>query len=198
MKDKHIIIVILILIAILFLYKYQENITSDSGKTLSDEALQTIASVYNTQNMIVTNLNATNQTLLKDTKISGDLNVSGTIIGNVTGNVTGNLTGNVSSNTINTNKININNNGFVIWTQQINWGRPQEVLATDPSGNTYPSDKWVLYSGGWGASGIGNCATFIRDNKWCLRIWATDHPTNNFLQVLAIPRGYFSNVFPMN
>ena len=50
--------------------------------------------------MIVTNLNATNQTLLKDTKISGDLNVSGTIIGNVTGN----LTGNVSSNTINTNK----------------------------------------------------------------------------------------------
>lgn len=88
MKDKHIIIVILILIAVLFLYKYQENITSDSEKTLSNEALQSIASVYNTQNMIVTNLNATNQTNLKDTKISGNLDVSGSITGNVTGNLT--------------------------------------------------------------------------------------------------------------
>ena len=94
---KYIIVGIIIIIAILFLYNKQENITStDSGKTLSDEALQAIASVYNTQNMIVTNLNATGQTLLKDTKISNNLNVSGTIIGNVTGNITGNVKGDIN------------------------------------------------------------------------------------------------------
>jgi microcystin-dependent protein len=57
---KYVIIGIIILLALLFLYDKQENITStDSGKTLSDEALQNIASVYNTQNMTVTNLNIT-------------------------------------------------------------------------------------------------------------------------------------------
>ena len=47
------------MIAILFLYKYRENITTDSGKTLSDEAVQSIASVYNNQNMTIDRLNAT-------------------------------------------------------------------------------------------------------------------------------------------
>mgnify|MGYP003335599150 CR=1 FL=1 len=57
MKDKYIIIAILILIVILFLYRKQENITStDSGKTLSDEAVQNIASVYNTKNLTVDKL----------------------------------------------------------------------------------------------------------------------------------------------
>lgn len=42
--------------------------------------------------MIVTNLNATGQTLLKDTKISNNLNVSGTIIGNVKGDINGGMT----------------------------------------------------------------------------------------------------------
>lgn len=57
---KYVIIGIIILLALLFLYDKQENITStDSGKTLSDEALQYIASVYNTQNMILTNLKVT-------------------------------------------------------------------------------------------------------------------------------------------
>ena len=63
MEKTHIIIILLILIIVMLinkLYNSRENITStDSGKTLSDEALQNIASVYNTQNMIVTNLKAT-------------------------------------------------------------------------------------------------------------------------------------------
>ena len=37
--------------------------------------------LYNSSNMVVTNLNATGQTLLKDTKISSNLNVSGSIFG---------------------------------------------------------------------------------------------------------------------
>ena len=93
MKDKYIIIAILFLIAILFFYRKQENITStDSGKTLSDEAVQNIASVYNTQNMIVTNLTTTSQTNMKDAKISNNLNVSGTITGNVKGDINGGMT----------------------------------------------------------------------------------------------------------
>lgn len=41
------------------LYNKKENITSDSGKTLSDEALQNIASVYNNKNLTVSNLTVT-------------------------------------------------------------------------------------------------------------------------------------------
>ena len=85
------------MIAILFLYKYRENITTDSGKTLSDEAVQSIASVYNNQNMTVTNLNASNQANLNNAKVTGNLNVSGTITGNLAGNVTGNVTGSMQS-----------------------------------------------------------------------------------------------------
>jgi hypothetical protein len=65
MKDKYIIIVILFLIAVLFLYNYQENITSDSGKTLSDEALQNIASVYGNKDGTVT---------FNNVKITGNVN----------------------------------------------------------------------------------------------------------------------------
>ena len=76
LSTKYIIILIIIIIAILFLYNKQENITTtDSGKTLSDEALQTIASVYNTQNLKATNIEATN-------------NIKGKLTGDVTGNVT--------------------------------------------------------------------------------------------------------------
>jgi uncharacterized ion transporter superfamily protein YfcC len=78
MKDQYIIIVILILIAVLFLYKYQENITSDSSKTLSDEALQNIASVYNNKDMTITNLKVTGtfNMILTGTVVmwSGDIN----------------------------------------------------------------------------------------------------------------------------
>ena len=56
-------IYILILIAILFLYNKQENAGNVGGTTtpptLSNEAIQNIASVYNNQNMTVNNLNAT-------------------------------------------------------------------------------------------------------------------------------------------
>ena len=62
MEKSHIIIVLLIIIIIILvmnLYNKKENITSDSGKTLSDEALQNIASVYNNKNLTVSNLTVT-------------------------------------------------------------------------------------------------------------------------------------------
>lgn len=62
MEKSHIIIVLLIIIIIIFvmnMYNKKENITTDSGKTLSDEALQNIASVYNNKNLTVTNLTVT-------------------------------------------------------------------------------------------------------------------------------------------
>ncbi len=192
MDKKIIILIFLILIIRLFiLYNKQENIDSTSTSLpLSNEAIQTISSVYNNQNFKATNIEATNT--IKG-KLIGD--VSGNVTGNIIGNIIGNVAGDISGNNITTNKINMNNTGFVMWNQQIPWGRPSIVVATDPSGNTYSHDKWVLYAGGWGAHGIGDCATFSKDNIWYLRLWAVDHPTNNFLQVLAIPRGYFSNVF---
>ena len=193
------------MIAILFLYKYRENITTDSGKTLSDEAVQSIASVYNNQNMTVTNLNASNQANLNNAKVTGNLNVSGTtILNNLNVSNTSTLNNlNVSSNIITSESINvskniiINNKGMVTWRQAILWGRPQQVQAKDQSGNIYSADDWFVYAGGWGVSGIGACNTFIdsASNTWFLRVWATDNPTNNAVDVFAIPKGYFSNIF---
>ena len=53
---KYVIVLIVVLLAILFLYNQKENLDASS---LSNEALQNIASAYNTQNMSVTNLKVT-------------------------------------------------------------------------------------------------------------------------------------------
>jgi hypothetical protein len=84
-----ILILILVIIGLYFLYEDQENLDSTSTtQNLSNEAIQNIASIYNNQNMTVTNLTATNQANIKDAKMSGNLNVSGSITGNVTGKLT--------------------------------------------------------------------------------------------------------------
>jgi len=61
LSRKYIIINIIIIVALLFLYSTndnQENLDSTSSSNLSNEAIQNIASVYNNQNMKVTNLEA--------------------------------------------------------------------------------------------------------------------------------------------
>jgi hypothetical protein len=103
--------------------------------------------------------------------------------------------GTANFNNINvTGKLNMNNLGFVFWTQNLNGVGGINVEARDPSGNTYPGDKWVLYAGGWGAFNIGQCITNIQDNKWHINFWSV-HEGGNNVQILAIPRGYFSTVY---
>jgi microcystin-dependent protein len=73
MEKTHIIIILLIVIIIILvnnLYNRQENITSDSGKTLSDEALQNIASVYGDSKNTVSfnNVNITGNTIFTQFK----------------------------------------------------------------------------------------------------------------------------------
>ena len=193
--DKQFIILILIIILFLIIltYKKQENITSDSGKTLSDEALQSIASVYNTQNMIVTNLNATNQAIFKDTKISGNLNVSGTITGNVTGNVTGNANINTLSSNISGSPINVNS--YFLYNQSI---RPYTLTVAiglykgpiyDASQNTFSTDKYTV------KQISGNNTIGVRNNKW----WICPYPNwhgwqQSVLEIIPIPLNqYYSN-----
>jgi hypothetical protein len=86
---------------------------------------------------------------------------------------------------------------MVTWRQQILWGRPQKVQAKDPSGNVYNTDEWFIYAAGWGVFGIGNCQPYIdpTSKTWFIRMWAIDDPNANYIDVLAIPKGYFSNVF---
>lgn len=119
--SKQIIILILVIfiIFIILTYRNQENITSDSGKTLSDEALQTIASVYNTQNMIVTNLNSTGNTQLNSLNVNNttqlnSLNVNSNIKAKGNINVDGNITFNGNLNIVNPsgNKFIINGIDF--------------------------------------------------------------------------------------
>jgi len=172
--NRQFIILIIIILTILFLYKTQENITSESGKTLSDEALQNIASVYNTQNMIVTNLNATNQAIFKDTKMSGNLNVSGTITGNVVGNLTGNVVGNVVGNV--TGNINSPNSQYILKMEDGKNG--DNLVIYDNSGNVYKKMKQWVYKGCYrdnrkrvlsdypGDLGVSNCQKYAEFNKY--------------------------------
>ncbi len=203
MKDKYIIIAILIIIAVLFLYNKQENIDAN-GLPLSNEAVQGIASVYNNQNMQVTNLTATNLANIKDAKISNNLNVDGiSTLNNINVSGTSILNNLNVSNTTRLNNLNVsgniitNNKGMVTWRQQILRGKPQQVQAKDPSGNVYNADEWFIYAAGWGVHGIGNCQPFIdpTSKTWFIRMWAVENEYNNHIDVLAIPKGYFSNVF---
>ncbi len=98
--DRKIIIIILIIliIGLIIIYKKQENLDSTtSTPVLSNEAIQTIASVYNNQNMKVTNLEASGT-------ITG--NFEGSLSGDLIGNVTGDVSGNITSDNININAIN--------------------------------------------------------------------------------------------
>jgi hypothetical protein len=113
-NKQYVIIGLIIFLILLFLYDKKENITTESGKTLSDEALQYIASVYNTQELIVTNLTATNN--IKAVNINSNVigNVTGNVTGNITGNVTGNVTGDTKGNLLSPNgkyKLSIDDDG---------------------------------------------------------------------------------------
>ena len=108
MKLKHVLIIILFILIVIFLYNKQEHLDATTPP-LSNEAIQNIASVYNNQNLVVTNMNATGTIR---GKYIGDLsgNVTGNLSGNVTGDLSGNVTGKVfgdlSGNNINIRKIN--------------------------------------------------------------------------------------------
>ena len=204
MEPKHILIIILIIVLIaIFLYNKNENLDAITP-ALSNEAIQNIASVYNTQNMQVTNLTATNLANIKDAKISNNFNVDGiSTLNNINVSGTSILNNLNVSNTTRLNNLNVsgniitNNKGMVTWRQQILWGRPQQVQAKDPSGNVYNSDEWFIYAAGWGVQGIGNCQPYIdpTSKTWFIRMWATENQYSNYIDVLAIPKGYFSNVF---
>ena len=115
-----IMIIIVLTIYLIFCYdsSYYNSENFQNGTSLSNEAIQNITGIYNKNNMIVTNLNTTGLSTMKDATIINNLNVAGIIAGNVTGNVTGNLVGNVTGD-LSGNKININNKGMVMWRQQI-------------------------------------------------------------------------------
>jgi hypothetical protein len=192
--DRQFIILILAILFIFIYFKYnnQENITSDSGKTLSDEAVQNIASVYNTQNMTVTNLTTTNQANIKDAKISNNLNVSGSITGNVTGNVTGNANINTLSSDVSGNSINVKSQ--LLYDQSI---RPSTLTVSvgnykgpiyDVNGKTFPIDKYTIKQIS-GSSTIG-----VRNNKW----WICPYPhwniwTQSVFEIIPIPLNQYYN-----
>jgi hypothetical protein len=93
METNTILLSILVVLVLILLYKdinKQENITSDSGKTLSDEALQNIAKVYSDKDGIVT---------FNNVKITGKLDVSGNIIADGSGSNIKALTTNSIKNT---------------------------------------------------------------------------------------------------
>jgi hypothetical protein len=147
--------------------------------------------------MVITNLNATNQSILNNAKVTGNLNVSGTITGNLTGNVIGNVTGNANINTLSSdvsgNPININSQ--LIYDKSI---RPSTLTVSvgnykgpiyGINGITFPINKYTIKHIS-GSSTIG-----VRNNKW----WICSFPhwnmwTQSVFEIIPIPLNqYYTN-----
>ncbi len=139
MDFKYVLVIIIIIVVILFLYNKQENVDT-VGVPLSNEAIQAIASVYNTQNFKATNIEATG--LIKG-KLTGD--VSGNLTGNLTGNAIGNLTGNVKGELHSPNgkyKLSIDDDGNLhVKNQDNNDVNIKGNFAGDFMGNLYNSGR---------------------------------------------------------
>jgi len=184
LSTKYIIILILIIIAILFLYKKQENITTDSGKTLSDEAIQTIASVYNTQNLTATNITATG-------KINGKLcspNGNNCLIMQNDNNLVvydkdnkpifDSVSAQIASNRVNTKQI--------YFFGDINQQNDQDRPIKDEKGRTYNTSDYLLIKIS------GQAWLKVTNNQWMISrrtSFAGDNDHTQSIYVSPIPKG---------
>jgi hypothetical protein len=158
MKTKHIvIIVIIILLGYLLLHnKNCEGLDATSNTpTLSNEAIQSISSIYSNTSGTSTfnNVKATG-------KITGKQFI-GDMSGNVTGNVTGNLMGDVSGTKLCIGSTCITEKEL----QQITSNKKCAGFAVDGTGTTMP-----LYEGFWKIYG-GNDETTRRFDSWTNDTW---------------------------
>ena len=184
---KRILIYILIIIFIYLLYKKQENLES-TQIPLSNEAIQNIASVYNNQDMRVTNMTATGI-------------IKGNFIGDISSNIIKTIdissntikTNDISSNTINTNNIIINNKKFRMFWYRVG-GASGARLIKDISGNTYNANDWILNSGA-DIPCVAHWYLYINkeDNLWYLFMaggcgW-------KFINILCMPIELFDTTF---
>ena len=187
LSTKYIIILIIIIIVILFLYNKQENITTDSGKTLSDEAIQTLASVYNTQNLTATNITATG-------KINGKLcspNGNNCLIMQDDNNLVvydkdnkpifDSVSAQIASNRVNTKQI--------YFFSDCNQPNDKDRPIKDEKGRTYNTSDYLLIK-------ISGKAWLKNTNNQWMIIRALTFGFNNNLDsstqcisVLAIPKG---------
>ena len=167
MKRNTIIVILLVILLVILVYTTTKN---EHLTPQSNEAIQSVASIYNKQQMTLDNLNVTQ-------KITGNLtgNLTGNVIGNITGNVDGDLSGNVTgtanlstlSSDLSGNPINVNSS--MVYEKSL---RPivfsvaignTTCPIVDLSGNTYASDKYmckVLFSNNYIPT-LG-----IQNNKW--------------------------------
>ena len=81
---------------------------------------------------------------------------------------------------------------MIAWRQTIAAGTPIQVQAKDPSNNTYNSTDWFLYACGFNVPGIGHLYPYINSGYWYVYCWL---PYGGSVDILAIPQGYFSNIF---
>ena len=186
---KRILIYILIIIFIYLLYKKQENLES-TQIPLSNEAIQNIASVYNNQDMRVTNMTATG--IIKGNFI-GD--ISSNIIKTI--DISSNIikTIDISSNTINTNDIIINNKKFRMFSMRLG-GTDGWKLIKDSSGNTYDRKNWILFSGGfhWSDSYDFSLVVSKKDNLWYISTGGLPSKWKDY-SILCMPVELFDTNF---
>jgi hypothetical protein len=163
MKRNTIIVILLVILLVILVYTTTKN---EHLTPQSNEAIQSVASIYNKQQMTLDNLNVTQ-------KITG--NLTGNVTGNVTGNINGDLSGNVTgtanlstlSSDLSGNPINVNSS--MVYEKSL---RPivfsvaigsTTCPIVDLSGNTYSPDKYmckVLFSNNY------NPTLGIKNNKW--------------------------------
>jgi hypothetical protein len=205
-----IILLLLILLAIIYYKQKKEHLTND-------EAIQAVASVYNNDNMTVTNLNVTSKL-----NVATNASINSLAASNL--NAT-----DISANTLNLNNLNVNHNyiidengkylsksndgnliGIRKWRLALtgNYNRADTYYKIkDPSGREYDETNWYLEVDGAhddpGSRGVyypTKLFTMVNsnDNKWYLvQGYATGRSDNGNVPftifITAYPRKMFES-----
>jgi len=200
-----ILIGLIILVVILFLYNKQENADSTAGSlTLSNESIQNIASVYNNQNMKVTNLEVSNNIKTNTLNATGNINASGVVV--LSNNIVNASGISTPSLTINNKKIRIfdmggyksGNSGDANYSW-VNVGA-SGIPIKDSLGNTYKSTEWIcvvvgLYlpkDQGTSSSGAFFARASISNGQWNVQFFEGGNSSDyirdrSIITIMAIP-----------
>ena len=180
---KYIIYIILLLIILYILINNQENADSVSGATsMSNEALQNIASVFNNQRLTVSNLTTTGTLTASDITTNGNIRTTGNIIGNLS---VSNINANPESESIVLNSPITYAEKLKPFILTIGIGNYKGPIY-DASGNTFPINKYTIKQI-QGQNIIG-----IRNGKW----WICPYPNwdtwyHSVLEITPLPLSNF-------
>ena len=225
MDKQNIVIIVLIIILVILTYNKQENADSVSNASVSTEALANIASVYadptktvTFNNIKVTNTieganlkidNITNTTPNRWVVLGGSVDTKddpSTVVktGYIRSQTNADIVGKLTAAKIDTNRMRVRGLGMRKWNLKgDNTDIPAgvhscggETKITDPDGNDYSSETWIIQMGfDMAAPNHFHMEAYVKtsDKKWYVS--SAGNPCYGRVSVLAIPVGFFDKVW---